>query len=211
MVTQFQFFTPPPLGVSYSRRNGKHCVGQPHPGSWSSVRVNTSDFKVQMVEGRLENEHIFSILIQEAHKYVIVPVLCGNWLVVSQFQLWILDERIWSIPCGSSVCRWPVIRRGRSPALLLKAHVLFGRMFSKEKGVSDRLCRQTPERYLSLPNIQVKWLICHQVFYLGLGTVNQVFFFFFKARPPCIKPAPQVHGIQGVWNGEGSSVLEAIF
>ena len=36
-------------------------------------------------------------------------------------------------------------------------------------------------------------------------------FFFFKARPPCIKPAPQVLGIQGVWNGEGSSVLEAIF
>ena len=98
-----------------------------------------------------------------------------------------------------------------SQALLLKAHahVLFGRMFSKEKGVSDRLCRQTPERDLSLPNIQVKWLICHQVFYLGLGTVNQVF--FFKARPPCIKPAPQVHGTQGVWNGEGSSVLEAIF
>ena len=65
-----------------------------------------------------------------------------------------------------------------SQALLLKAHarVLFGRMFSKEKGVSDRLCRQIPERYLSLPNIQVKWLISHQVFYLGLGTVNQVFF-----------------------------------
>lgn len=63
-----------------------------------------------------------------------------------------------------------------SPALLLKAHahVLLGRMFSKEKGGSDRLCRQTPERHLSLPNIQVKWL---KVFYLSLGTVNQYFFF----------------------------------
>lgn len=94
-----------------------------------------------------------------------------------------------------------------SPAPLLKthAHVLLGRMFSKEKGVSDRLCRQTPERHLSLPNIQVKWLLCHQVFYLSLGTVSQ---FFFKARPPCIKPAPQVHGIQGVWNARRAVSLK---
>lgn len=121
VVTQFQFFTPPPLCVSYSRRNGKHCVGQPHPGSWSSVRMNTSDFKVQTVEGRLEDEHIFSILIQEAHKYVIVPVLCGNWLVVSQFQLWLLGERIWSIPRGPSVYCWPVVRRGRVTSIAVES------------------------------------------------------------------------------------------
>lgn len=47
-----------------------------------------------------------------------------------------------------------------SPVLPLESHhcELLGRPFSREKGISGKLSRQTPERcLLPLPNIQVKW------------------------------------------------------
>lgn len=81
-----------------------------------------------------------------------------------------------------------------SPALPLEAHPreLLGTTFSREKGVSGKLSRQTPERcLLPLPNIQVKWLICHQLFYLSLGTVSQ----FFQSQTTWYETRPL-----GAWN-----------
>lgn len=40
--------------------------------------MNTSDFKVQRLERRIEDEHAFSILTWAAHKQVTIPVLGGN-------------------------------------------------------------------------------------------------------------------------------------